>query len=301
MSEGRALALKIDVCTREGLDQGVPALLGLLKRHGLRASFFLAFGPDNSGRAIRHMLKPAFVAKMFRTRATSAYGLRTLLSGTLLPARPIATGRSDLVRRMAGEGHEVAIHGWDHRLWQDALPRMGRDRIRQELDSAADACAQILGERPRGTGAPAWLVTEESLAAQDAVGFAYASDLRGGPPCRVRLGGTTFTTPQLPSTGPCIEEILARGVRDIDAQCDEIVAGVARAKLAVLPVHAEMEGRAHTALLERVLPRLRDDRDLTTTVGGLFDLLNGRELPVRDVVLRRIAGRSGVVATAEAD
>ena len=42
----RTLSLKVDACTYEGLHVGVPSLLGLLRRHGVRASFFLAFGPD---------------------------------------------------------------------------------------------------------------------------------------------------------------------------------------------------------------------------------------------------------------
>ena len=75
-----AVGLKIDVCTFDGLRVGVPALLSLLDRHGVRATFFVALGPDTTGRAVLRLLRPGFLAKMRRTRAVRTYGLRTILS-----------------------------------------------------------------------------------------------------------------------------------------------------------------------------------------------------------------------------
>ena len=85
------IALKIDVDTHQGLGEGVPRLLRALTDLDVTATFLIAMGPDNAGRAIVRVLKnPGFLKKMRRTRAVSMYGLRTVLSGTLLPARPIA-------------------------------------------------------------------------------------------------------------------------------------------------------------------------------------------------------------------
>ncbi|MGQ9920981.1 MAG: 4-deoxy-4-formamido-L-arabinose-phosphoundecaprenol deformylase, partial [Desulfobacca sp.] len=72
------LALKIDVDTLVGLQEGVPALLRVLAARGIRASFFVAMGPDHSGRAIRRLFThKGFWQKMRRTGAPRLYGLKT--------------------------------------------------------------------------------------------------------------------------------------------------------------------------------------------------------------------------------
>ena len=60
------LAVKVDVCTYAGLKNGVPALLRLFDEIDLRASFFVTFGPDHSGRAIRRIFRRGFLTKMLR-------------------------------------------------------------------------------------------------------------------------------------------------------------------------------------------------------------------------------------------
>src|SRR5262249_3899532 len=93
------VAIKIDVETHQGVAEGVPRLQQMLEREGVTASFYIAMGPDNSGRAmVRVFRNRGFLKKMFRTNAVAMYGLRTILSGTLLPARPIALAFPNLLR-----------------------------------------------------------------------------------------------------------------------------------------------------------------------------------------------------------
>ncbi len=147
-------------------------------------------------------------------KRTSLYGLRTALSGTLLPARPVGSAFPDLIRRLVAEGHEAAIHAWDHRAWQDGLPRFRLARIRAHFRRAHGALAAILGHAPAGIGAPSWTTTPESLRLQDELQLAYASDLRGGAPCRLSTRFGVMRLPQLPATGSCLEELLAQGCRE---------------------------------------------------------------------------------------
>lgn len=293
-----ALCLKVDVCTREGMRNGVPRLLDQLKRLDAKATFCLAFGPDNSGKAIFNLFKPGFAKKMLGSGAPKLYGWRTTMSGTLLPARPIASAFPDLVRRMEAEGHEVALHAWDHRRWQDHIDELGDAEIREHYERSATSYAVILGHPPRGTGAAAWIVNPRSLAIEDSFGFAWASDLRGGPVCRLRAEGRTFATPQIPTTGRCIEELLAVGVRENNALADALVADLTPADPAVLAVHAEVEGGPYAAVLDDVVARLRAAGRQVVTLGSLAASLDPAKLPVRDLALRPLAGRSGRVATA---
>ena len=47
------LALKVDVDTLAGTRVGVPELLRVFDRHGVRATFLFSLGPDHTGRAAR--------------------------------------------------------------------------------------------------------------------------------------------------------------------------------------------------------------------------------------------------------
>ena len=79
------LALKIDVDTLRGTREGVPNLVELLRRHGVGATFLFSVGPDRTGRAIKRVFRPGFMAKVQRTSVVQHYGMKTLLYGTLLP------------------------------------------------------------------------------------------------------------------------------------------------------------------------------------------------------------------------
>lgn len=297
MTPARTLSLKVDVCTHDGMRDGVPRLLDQLRRHGARATFFLSFGPDNSGKALRHAWRPSFVRKMLASSAPSLYGWRTMLSGTLLPARAIATRHPELVRRIDAEGHEVALHAWDHRRWQDHVFEMDDAEIESHFRRACEAYEEILGRAPRASGAAAWVVSEKSLAVQDRLGLAFASDLRGGPPCRLQHGAGVFATPQIPTVGRCIEELLTQGVRGEDELARALLADLEGAATAVLAVHAEVEGGPFAAVLERLLPRLAERFGAPRLLSDVARELERGGWPVRRLDYTRLPGRSGRVAT----
>jgi peptidoglycan/xylan/chitin deacetylase (PgdA/CDA1 family) len=252
------LAIKIDVDTHEGMKHGVPRLLDCFERHGLKGSFFLSMGPDRMGRALLQLRHPRFLRKMLTTNAPSLYGWRTIFSGTLLPARPIATAFPNTVRRIESDGHEAAIHCWDHRAWQDDLPRFKTHRIHLHYRRAVEAYRTLTGHDPAGIGAAAWMSTEHSLAIQDSYPFSYASDLRWSPACRLLTVDGERRLPQFPGTGPCLEELLGDGITDEAALADALIAALAAdpGPLRVLTLHAEVEGGPFMPVLERLAPRL---------------------------------------------
>ncbi len=143
MSPG-VLGLRVDVDTHDGMRDGVPRLLEVMAEEGVKATFYFAMGPDRSGLAVLNALRPGFLRKMTRTSATQVYGWRTVLSGTLLPSRPIGTAFPEVARHVRDEGHETGVHAWDHRQWQDRLfkfppektaarARQGFPRLRADL------------------------------------------------------------------------------------------------------------------------------------------------------------------------
>src|SRR5262249_18294427 len=120
----RRVALKIDCDTLEGTREGVPRLVEILGKRGIRATFYFTLGPDRSGVAIRRIFtRKGFLTKMIRSRAPSLYGWRTMLYGTVLPAPRIGARTEEVLRAAARAGHETGVHGWDHVGWHDGLDR----------------------------------------------------------------------------------------------------------------------------------------------------------------------------------
>jgi len=292
-AERAIVGLRVDVDTRRGLDEGVPRLLELFRRLGISASFFVTMGPDNSGQAIRRALRPSFLAKMWRTNPFKLYGLMTLLSGTLVPARLVGAGAPAMLRQIATEGHEVAPHGWDHVGWQDRIDRLDQFAVRADLDLAARAFAAAVGFAPSASAAPGWRTSPLALTVQDGRGLLYASDTRGETPFRPRVDGGVLETLQLPTTMPTMDEVVGR-VSNVSAALAKAV----RPGINVFTLHAEVEGGAHVKTFEAFLGELDAARvrlarldDLAATVKAVGD-----DLPHARVVRGKIEGRSNWIA-----
>jgi polysaccharide deacetylase family protein (PEP-CTERM system associated) len=81
-----------------------------------------------------------------------------------------------LLRRIAGAGHEVASHGYSHRLVYDMTPTEFADDLRRASDAIDRAC----GVQPVGYRAPSYSITRDSLWALDVLlsqGFIYDTSI----------------------------------------------------------------------------------------------------------------------------
>lgn len=247
------IGLKIDVDTERGTRDGVPALMRLLDRHNIRATFLMALGPDNTGRALRRIFRPGFLSKVKRTSVVSTYGLRTLGNGVLWPGPHIGKRHGDLMRTIKNAGHEVGIHCYDHIAWQDKLHAMSQEQVNQQVDQAVDVYAQIFGQLPPTMGSAGWQANAVSLKAYDAVGsLLYASDVRGTSAFYPSIGGQTFKTMQLPSTMPTLDEVLGlKPFEELHQHWDAYLPNPLR----IFTLHAEMEGGPYQAWLDGLLGR----------------------------------------------
>lgn len=116
-----------------------------------------------------------------------------------------------LVRDIKAAGHEVASHGYAHRLIYEQTP----EEFASDLAQAADAIGEACGERPRCYRAPSFSITPKSLWAfevLDAAGMGMDSSVfpifherygfTAAPrlPHRVRVNGSANMVEVPPST-----------------------------------------------------------------------------------------------------
>jgi peptidoglycan/xylan/chitin deacetylase (PgdA/CDA1 family) len=290
------IALKVDVDTYRGTQEGVPAMLDDLAAAGVKASFFLTLGPDNSGRAVlRVFTKPGFLSKMLRTNAAKMYGWKTALYGTLLPAPRIGRRCKAELREIEKAGHEVGLHAWDHVLWQDRLHRLSRPAVAAQLQRGIEAFADIYGHPPHAFAGPAWYCTDDGFEALDACGFDYLSIARGAaPPYYPRVRGKALKTLDIPTTVSTLDEDLGRDGITPENYVDRLVARYRPGQDEVLTVHAETEGLAYRHLFQQLLARHNDMGLETVPVRKLAEKAKGKA-PAREVRLGEIPGRSGRV------
>jgi len=290
----KTVALKVDVDTYAGTRDGVPALLADMKRFGVKATFYFSIGPDNTGKALRRIFtRKGFLKKQLRSKAPAAYGWKTMLYGTLLPAPMIASSFPEVLREAERQGHEVGIHCWDHVKWHDYLPWFPKHLTAMELGRASALFDEILGHRAETTAAPGWTVSPDSLEVQDAMGLAYCSDSRGTHPFYPVMAERRFRTLQVPTTLPTADEIL--GENGITAEnihrfyLDSLNDG-----LNVLTIHAELEGGVIRNSFIRLLECFAADGIRCVTLAEAASQV--AVAPACRLYMGEIPGRAGKVA-----
>jgi undecaprenyl phosphate-alpha-L-ara4FN deformylase len=115
---------------------------------------FFSVGPDNMGRHLWRLMRPMFLIKMLRTRATSLYGWDILLRGTLWPGPIIGKGCSETICLAAEAGHEIGLHAWDHHRWQTRIAHMDKRAITDEIKKGYDMLKEITGKPADGLPLP---------------------------------------------------------------------------------------------------------------------------------------------------
>ncbi len=291
------IALKVDVDTLRGTLEGVPALVAMLDRLKIQASFYFSLGPDHTGWALKRVFRPGFVQKAVRTSVLEHYGLKTLMYGVLLPAPDIGRRAGSVMQACAAAGHETGIHCYDHVYWQDNVVNRGRDWTFNQVNKAAEAYQRIFGHPARSHCAAGWQVNEFLFARQDELGMQYASDTRGTHPFLPVMGDTVGRCPQLPTTLPTLDELIGREGRTAADARDELLALTPEdSATQVYTLHAELEGQRLAGLFAELLQGWQDRGHRLVTMASLAQSLDYDKLPKHRVEMGSLEGRSGLLA-----
>jgi peptidoglycan/xylan/chitin deacetylase (PgdA/CDA1 family) len=293
----RRVALKVDCDTYEGSKAGLPNLLRLFDKFGIRASFYFTLGPDRSGRAVaRVFTRKGFLKKMLRSKAVSMYPVRTMLYGTLLPAPMIGRGLTSVIRSVGDAGHEVGVHGWDHIKWHDRCVSMTEAEVEKEYGAAHAEFERIFGRKARASAAPGWQAGAASLAVQDRYGLQYASNTRLGAPFFPELDGRRFKTLEIPTTVPTWDETYNSPEFADDAAFIAYYVKAVRGT-EVHSIHTEVEATALLPLFERQLEAWRAGGITFMTLERIAaeTLAAPGRIPGRRIVPITLPGRAGTV------
>ncbi len=288
------IGLRVDVDTFRGTKRGVPRLCRILEEHDIKASFFFSVGPDNMGRHLWRLLRPAFLWKMLRTRATSLYGWDILLRGTLWPGPVIGKRLASIIRATAEKGHEIGLHTWDHHAWQTKIDTMDAEAIRRSLDRGVELLTEILGRAPTCSAVPGWKCNDLVLRQKCRFPFRYNSDCRGHSIFSPMIENEILLQPQIPVTLPTYDEIIgSNGVTQSNYN-EHLFSLLKPDALNVLTIHAEAEGIVLADMFRRFVEMASARGALFKPLGELTDTL-----PVTDrvpIIAKTIAGREGWIA-----
>jgi len=276
------LTFKVDVDTLEGYTSGVPRLLDILGKKGIRASFFFSMGPDNSGKAAHRIFRNGFLAKILRVKPPM-----------------IVASNPDILKRAAAEGHDCGIFCWDHVRWRDHLLTLTHKEIRDELSRAAELFSDITGTPPKSCAAPGWQVSFDSLTVEDELELDYASDVRGISPFFPSVKDTVFRTLQIPTTLPTLDELL--GTAGINASnVNGHYLDLLEPSLNVHTIYAEAEGGDMSGIFEGLVDCCVDGEMAFPTLKDIASRFGSAESECAalkcGVEMCEIPGRAGKVA-----
>jgi undecaprenyl phosphate-alpha-L-ara4FN deformylase len=288
------LGLRVDVDTWRGTRTGVPGLCKILSDHAVAASFFFSVGPDNMGRHLWRLFKPAFLKKMLRSNAPGLYGWDILLRGTFWPGPVIGEKAGDIIRAVAADGHEIGLHAWDHHRWQTHILHLSAEQIYQELLKGYKQIEKITGAPPTCSAAPGWICNNTILKQKESFPFIYNSDCRGKDIFRPVIDGTPLSCPQVPVTLPTYDELIGRNGITNDTYNAHLLSLIRPGKLNALTIHAEVEGIIRRDLFDDFLKQCRDRGISVQPLGRL--LKNRERIPGASIHLEEIDGREGPLA-----
>lgn len=283
----KRIALKIDVDTYHGTLSGVPWLLDLLQKHQASASFFFSLGLDRSGREVR-----AGSLKRY-------YDLSTRLYGRLLPSPNIGERCAEILRQTQSAGHEVGIHAWNRAAWEQDIQKAENPWVDAEFGKACARFAEVFGDTAKSHAAAGWRMNRHALRLTQRLGFAYASDCRGEYPFIPVIDGEIVACPQLPTTLPTLDEILALepGLSPVQAADRILQTSDEMAGDHVFTLRAELEGLRFGDAIEHLLSGWENRAYSLVPLREICATLELKTLPRHAVRFAEIPGRAGLRMT----
>jgi peptidoglycan/xylan/chitin deacetylase (PgdA/CDA1 family) len=146
---------------------------------GARCAVALSFDSDHETQTLRwghdspgRLSAGQYGARVGVPRILALLAKYDIKASFFVPA-VVAKLYPDEQRRVVGEGHELAIHGWIHELNSQLSPEAERDLQMR----AAAVLEKVTGRRPAGIRTPSWDFSQHTLSITREMGLLYDSSL----------------------------------------------------------------------------------------------------------------------------
>lgn len=194
--------IRVDIDSIGDVDV-LPETLDLLDDFGVKATFFVAMGPDRTGKNLfKYMKRPWDLGKARPSR----FGFWSLMRGLISPAyiEDCRDGLYEIKKR----GHEVGLHGYDHYQW---IKTEGKE-AGSLIEKGCALFENIFKTLPKSFASPGFTVNREILRKVD--DFDYSSDFIYKEPFYPKLNGEKFNTLQIPVSIKSIGEFDIDGLNN---------------------------------------------------------------------------------------
>ena len=242
-----SLSISIHVDGYYGLVDGVPRLLDLFDKYGIKATFFVNMGREAS---IFQLLKYRDKNNTNKSdsKIASRYTRLQMLKIAFL-SRPLGHAHPKILRDIKKRGHEVEPHCWSHLLWHRNFENINH---LAEIQKMKKGYFGIFGEDPKGFVPPTWKYNKKVIDCLKKEGFSYISVK--GPGKRVTKEEGLKVIPL--SFSQNIEELLNEG--KTDSEILEIYDKELKKSYVHLYFHADYEGIRGLKIFEEFLRKIKE-------------------------------------------
>lgn len=218
------IALRFDIDTYKGLIERTPHVLGLLEKHGFKATFFCVMGYEANLIDIMR-LRIFFKNKQKKGKINIGKkgGIFALAKTALFP-KGVAIKNGSYLEMIKNKGHEIQPHGWKHITWQRDLENLN---VEEEFNKINNVYMKIFNTKPKGFAAPGRSTTQKSLEMYDKLNLLYSGDMDGHAPFRhsdykhLQIPVTYFKTiDQMRAEGKSTRQIIDKYIGVIDTNTE---------------------------------------------------------------------------------
>jgi len=220
-------SLRIDIESKNGIKNGIPALLKLLRKHNLKASFYLTMGGESN---LFELLR--YRKGLNCERKLKIFSLAEKIRMAIFPNDFVKLNKN-LLKKVIEEGHELGIHGWKHRAWSRGLNKIN---IRKHLKKSIKRYLNYFNKRPDSFCSPAFQTNTKVLEELERNKFKVISDFEGVYPSKKNNLINVPITIKGEYNTPIIEYLVTKGFSDEEI-LDYLKKEIKKKKLASLYIH----------------------------------------------------------------
>ena len=171
----KTFTLRVDLESDKGIKEGVPKLLELLKKHKIKASFYISMGGESN---FLEILKYRNKLKTSGERKIKVWKLKDKLRMIFFP-KDFVKENKEILRKIINEGHELGLHGWKHREWTRGFEKIN---IENTINKSIKKYKKVFNKNPISFASPGFNVNNNVLKILEQNNIKFISDFPGEKP-----------------------------------------------------------------------------------------------------------------------